>query len=154
MNNGMTLITIGRDGVPCGHGGRLPDIATQVCTATAKLYDSVGFDEPWVCYLAVSESVLVGTCGFKSPPIDGRAEIAYFTFPEFEGNGIATLMATKLITLAREHQPSIQITAQTLPDRNASHRILEKLGFHHTDTIEHIEDGTIWEWHLPETQET
>jgi RimJ/RimL family protein N-acetyltransferase len=42
----------------------------------------------------------------------------------------------------------VVVAAQTLPEHNASHRILEKLGFWHVDTIDHPEDGTVWEWHL------
>jgi RimJ/RimL family protein N-acetyltransferase len=46
--------------------------------------------------------------------------------------------------------PSVVVAAQTLPERNASHRVLEKLGFRHVETIEHPEDGTVWEWQLGE----
>ena len=49
--------------------------------------------------------------------------------------------------------PAVLAAAQTLPERNASHRILEKLGFRHITTIDHPEDGTVWEWQLaPETE--
>ena len=56
-------------------------------------------------------------------------EIAYFTFPEFEGRGIATAMARELLDLAKTAEPGIVVTAQTLPQHNASTRILEKLDF-------------------------
>jgi hypothetical protein len=38
------------------------------------------------------------------------------------------------------------VFAQTLPERNASHRILEKLGFEAVGTINHPEDGEVLEW--------
>lgn len=44
--------------------------------------------------------VAVGTCGFKSSPDQGRVEIAYFTFPDFEGRGLATAMAGELLAIA------------------------------------------------------
>lgn len=81
-------------------------------------------------------------------PRDGRVEIAYFTFPASQARGVATAMAAALVGIARRHDPSISVAAQTLPERNASHRILEKLGFRHIDTIEHPEDGVVWEWRL------
>jgi RimJ/RimL family protein N-acetyltransferase len=119
-----------------------------VSRATAGLYVSGGFDEPWICYIVLAESTPVGTCGFKSSPRDDRVEIAYFSFPGFEGRGFATAMAMELVAIARRHNPSVIVAAQTLPERNASHRVLEKLGFSHVATLEHPEDGTVWEWQL------
>jgi RimJ/RimL family protein N-acetyltransferase len=148
MADAVSLVPIDRDGTPRGHGGALPDAATEVLRGTVALYDSVGFSEPWIGYLALAGSTAVGTCAFKSPPRDGRVEIAYATFPEHEGRGFATGMAAELVALARRAEPSVRVTAQTLPARNASHRILEKLGFSHVATLDHPEDGTVWEWHL------
>lgn len=146
MSNAISLILIDRDGAPRGYDGDLPEVTAEVILETVKHYDSVGFEQPWVGYLALSGSTPVGTCGFKSPPQDGRVEIAYFTFPDYEGQGFATAMAAELVALVRQHESVVSVTAQTLPDRNASHRVLEKLGFSHVATIDHPEDGTVWEW--------
>jgi len=152
MTRKFRLIPVDRDGKPRGYSGALPEVTAEVFRATAKLYDSVGFVEPWVGYLALAGDTPVGTCGFKSPPVDGRVEIAYFTFPEFEGRGFATAMAAELLAIAQRHRPSVVVAAQTLPERNASHRVLEKLRFCHVATIDHPEDGTVWEWQLtPDT---
>ena len=118
--------------------------------ATAQLYARAGFEEPWIGYLAVADETAVGACGYKAKPQDGRVEIAYFTFPEFEGRGYASAMAARLVAIAREHDSSVVVAAQTLPERNASHRVLEKLAFRHVDTIAHPEDGEVWEWRLNE----
>jgi [ribosomal protein S5]-alanine N-acetyltransferase len=59
-------------------------------------------------------------------------------------------MAAELVAMARQEGASIVVAAQTLPERHASHRILEKLGFQHTETLDHPEDGTVWEWQLGE----
>ena len=150
MNSQVSLIPIDRHGAPRGYEGSLPELTGEVFRSTAEHYRKVGFDEPWIGYLAVSEETPVGTCGFKSPPQDGRVEIAYFTFPAFEGRGFASAMAAGLVAIARQHGPSVVVAAQTLPERNASHRVLEKLGFRHVETIEHPEDGTVWEWKLIE----
>ena len=153
MSNTVSLITIDRDGTPRSYGGPLPEVTVEVFRKTRKLYESVGFEEPWVGYLALADSTPVGTCAFKSPPRDGRVEIAYFTFPGHEGCGLATAMAAELVVIARQNRPSVLVAAQTLPERNTSHRILEKLGFRHIATIDHPEDGTVWEWQLvPETE--
>lgn len=149
MNKSMRLIPIERHGDVPEYLDALPEAAREVCRAAATMYDKVGYAEPWVCYLAILDDAVVGSCGFKGPPSDGRVEIAYFTFPTCEGRGIATAMATRLLTLALGQSPRPVVAAQTLPRRNASHGILEKLGFRHVATLRHPEDGTVWEWRLP-----
>jgi RimJ/RimL family protein N-acetyltransferase len=108
----------------------------------------VGFSPPWICYVAVANDKAVGTCGFKSAPHQGRVEIAYFTFPDYEGKGVATQMSRQLVAMARNAEPGLVIAAQTLPARNASHRVLEKLGFICVGPLEHPEDGTVLEWRM------
>ncbi len=145
----ITLVTIGRDGAVKGFEGPLPESAGGALRGTVRLYDAVGYVEPWVGYLAIADSRAVGTCSFKSAPVAGRVEIAYFTFPGFEGRGVATAMASELIRVAWRGDSGLVVAAQTLPRRGASTRVLEKLGFEHVETLEHPEDGTVWEWQLP-----
>ncbi len=146
---GLELTPIERNGASQGLRETPPSVVNDIAQATAELYARVGFEPPWIGYLARSDGELVGTCGFKSPPIDGRVELAYFTFPAFEGRGIATAMARELVRIARQRDATVAIAAQTLPERNASHRVLEKLGFTHVATLEHPEDGLVWEWRAP-----
>jgi len=148
VNATVSLVPINRDGTLRGYAGALPEVMGEVLRATVSLYDVVGFEEPWICYTALASGTPVGTCGFKSPPRDGRVEIAYFTFPEAEARGIATAMAAALLAIA-ESYPVI-VAAQTLPARNASHRVLEKLGFKYVEMVFHSEDGHVWEWRLSE----
>ena len=148
MKDDLFLIPIGRDGTALGYGGELTDVAREVVHSTVALYEKAGFTEPWIGYFAVCGSMLVGTCAFKSPPSDGRVEIAYCTFPEFEGQGVATSMAREIVALAVSRAPESVVAAQTLPGPNASHRILEKIGFRHVSTLDHPDDGEVWEWHL------
>lgn len=144
----LRLIPIDRAGAPADPGVRLDEVAVQVCAATASLYESAGFVAPWLGYLALSDGQAVGSCGFKGPPMSGRLEIAYFTFPGFEGRGIASKMAHDLVALARTADPRLAIGAQTLRARSASTRILEKLGFELRGEVVHPEDGAVWEWEL------
>jgi RimJ/RimL family protein N-acetyltransferase len=150
MKTKVSLIPIDRDGTPRGYAGYMPETTIEVFRATAELYRTVGFEEPWIGYLALVDNVPVGTCGFKGRPHNKRVEIAYFTFPGFEGRGLASAMAAELVAIARQHEPTFVVAAQTLPRRNASHRVLEKLGFRHVKTIDHPEDGMVWEWQLAE----
>lgn len=126
----------------------VPPVAREVIGSFASLY-ATGFVPPWLGYVAEQDGALVGSCAFKTPPHDGAVEIAYFTFPENEGRGIATAMARELIAIARAADPAVRVFAQTLPQPNTSTRILRRLGFVHARDVQHPEDGLVWEWHLP-----
>lgn len=117
----------------------------QLCTSTIAMYPNQLPMLPWVGYLAEKNGVFVGTCAYKSSPENGEVEIAYFTFPEYEGQGVATIMAQWLINIANQHGVSC-VKAQTLPEKNASVRILERLNFVFVGSVDHPEDGKVWEW--------
>lgn len=142
----IELIQINPQGRPVRAVGKLDDIAQQVCTATAALYAAAGFVPPWVGYLAWRDDHVVGGCAFKSAPVDGKVEIGYFTFPDWEGQGIGTLMVRQLLDIAHTAQPQLTVIAQTGNEEGASSAILRKLGFTFARAFEHIDDGEIWEW--------
>ena|SRR5947209_169784 len=142
----MDLFPIPRDGNLSLLGTALSEAARSVVAPTVQMYERRGYVEPWVGYLAVEGGDCVGTCGFTSPPVGGIAEIAYFTYPDFERRGIATRMARRLISIAQECDPSVRIIAHTLTEENASNHILKKLGFVFAGALDHPEDGKIWEW--------
>ncbi|MGB9156079.1 MAG: GNAT family N-acetyltransferase, partial [Chthoniobacterales bacterium] len=60
-------------------------------------------------FLVFETDTIVGTCAFRSPPRSGGVEIAYFTFPEFEGRGFATETARHLIQIAKDTEPGSRI---------------------------------------------
>jgi ribosomal-protein-alanine N-acetyltransferase len=142
----MHLVPILRDGSVLLSGVSLPEVAMSVIAPTVKMYERRGYVEPWVGYLAIEGNSCVGACGFTSPPAGKIAEIAYFTFPDFESRGIATRMAQRLISIAQECDPSVKIIAHTLTEENASTRVLRKLGFVFTGAVDHQEDGNVWKW--------
>lgn len=122
------------------------EVVRMVVEATLRLYQSGGFLRPWVGYLAFEDGRAVGACGFKSCPRAGRVEIAYFSLPGNEGRGLGTAMAARLVEIARDADPELIVFAQTLPEENASTSVLKKCGFHYVRSVEHPEDGLVWEW--------
>ncbi|THD34473.1 MAG: N-acetyltransferase [Sphingomonas sp.] len=103
---------------------------------------------PWHSWWGVADDagMVAGLCGFKhSPDRDGRVEIAYFTFPEVEGNGVATGMARQLIEVARANGAR-EVIAHTLPEENASTRVLDANGFAFGGAVIDPEDGPVWSW--------
>jgi len=143
----IELVAVAKDGKPAKALGPLPGVVMEVTTGLASMYRTVGFHPPWTGYLAVQDQTVCGTCAFKGPPADGQVEIAYFTFPGQEGRGVAQTMARLLVDLAMHADSDIRILAQTLPTRNASTAVLQKIGFSFSGPAVSSEDGEVWQWH-------
>ena len=111
-------------------------------------YKKVGFVKPWICYLVMFQDECIGMCGFKGRPIENKVEIAYGTFPPYEGKGIATEVCKRLIRIAQDEDMNVIITARTLPEKNASTTVLTKNGFELMGTVIDPEDGEVFEWFL------
>ena len=102
--------------------------------------------DPWGSYLARDEGSFVGTCAFKSAPDPGgRVEIAYATFPIYEGRAYATAMAAALTQIALETGVET-VVAHTLREENASNRALRRNGFTFAGEVNDPEDGLVWRW--------
>ncbi len=149
----LELVAIRQGGELAKPVASVSPLAAEIMEATTQLYRAVGYEPPWVGYLAFENGACVGSCGFKSPPRNNRVEIAYFTFPGHESRGIATRMASELIRLALDKMPAVTVAAQTLPEENASTSVLKKLRFRLVGSVEHQEDGLVWEWQLNDPSE-
>jgi RimJ/RimL family protein N-acetyltransferase len=115
---------------------------------TIEFYKKVGFAPPWISYYAKQNGDLVGAAAFKGRPINGTIEIAYGVFEKYRKQGIGTAICKQLVDLSLKTDPSIKITARTLPEENFSTRILEKNNFVFIGTVNDPEDGEVWEWVL------
>ncbi len=106
--------------------------------------------DPWThgFSLVLRESeTLVGTAGFKGPPAaDGIVEIAYGVSPEYQGKGYATEAAQALTEYAFDSGKVRVVRAHTLPEANASRRVLTKCGFRRIGEVIDPEDGLVWRW--------
>jgi len=115
-------------------------------------YARVGFMKPWIGYFASGDNdEIVGCGGFKGSPVKGKVEIAYGTFKNYQGRGVATEICRQLVLLAIQTDSSIRITARTLMEPNASTRVLKKNGFEFMGIVYDEEDGDVWEWELRKT---
>lgn len=140
------LIQCDATGNPVTPVESMSEAITENCIASAELYKRIGFHEPWVSYVAINDNVAVGGGAFVGAPRDGVVEIAYFTLPGFEGRGFAYSTATQLCQIARTTLPDVTLSAFTLPELNASSRILAKLGFLQFGTAHDDDAGEVWEW--------
>lgn len=120
--------------------------AREVLTQTLDLLARDPRPSPWGSYLAVEAGTPVGLCAFKAAPDpQGVVEIAYMTFPAFEGHGYAKAMAAALTRIAFADGAPLVI-AHTLPKENASTGALLRNGFVFAGETIDPEDGLVWRW--------
>ncbi|MBN8686309.1 MAG: GNAT family N-acetyltransferase [Chitinophagales bacterium] len=127
-----------------------PMYQTENCQALISIYDDyypkTGYQPPWTGYFIINENTVVGSCGFTKAPEEGVVEIAYWTFPEYEGQGIGSFACGELVKMAAAADPSVKITAKTAPDENPSVSILKKYQFELKGTVQDEEIGDAWLW--------
>lgn len=129
------------------HAGSQIDLIRDIVGQNLAFLARVPRGDLWGAYLTVDETSrqVVGTCAFKSGPTPERTvEIAYFTFPDFEGRGFGTAMARELSRMADNSGQIDCVIAHTLPEPNASNSLLRKVGFTHAGEVIDPEDGRIW----------
>ncbi len=144
----MNLIPIGKTKAENQRLFAHPDCQEHVDSLDQSIafFDRIGYDPPWIGYIAQVNDHLVGVAAYKGKPQNGRVEIAYGTFPANQQQGIGTQIARHLVLLAEQTDPSVTITARTLPEENYSTRILRKNGFIWQGVVHDDEDGDVWEW--------
>jgi RimJ/RimL family protein N-acetyltransferase len=134
---------LARDLAPGFGGDEAPALA--LLEQTFALLTRDPRPHPWGCYLAEIDGQAIGTCAFKSAPTGaGEVELAYMTFPAFEGRGHATAMAGALARIA--DAGGAMPIAHTLPEENASNKALRRNGFAFAGEVEDPEDGLVWRW--------
>lgn len=98
-------------------------------------------------FVAGDPPELVGWGGFKGPPKDGVVELGYEIAEVRRGRGLATAATRAMLGEAFSDDRVTAVIAHTLPERNASNRVLEKTGFRYDG--EELEDGReVWRFSL------
>jgi RimJ/RimL family protein N-acetyltransferase len=67
-------------------------------------------------------------------------------FKDYQGQGYATEAAQALSSFAFTHEEVHLVRAHTLPEPNASTRVLTKCGFANIGEVMDPEDGPVWRW--------
>jgi RimJ/RimL family protein N-acetyltransferase len=92
----------------------------------------------WLHYVVLTECAtpkLVGTAGYKGPPVDGVVEIGYSVVPSWQRRGLATEASRALIETAWERGAET-VVAHTLPHLDPSIAVLRRLGFRPSESPE------------------
>ncbi|WP_226537331.1 GNAT family N-acetyltransferase [Fictibacillus halophilus] len=79
---------------------------------------------------------IVGDIGFKGKPVDQTVEIGYGIIPSAQGKGYATESVNEIVKWALSTNLVSTVVAECLEDNTASVKVLEKLGFEVTGTVE------------------
>jgi ribosomal-protein-alanine N-acetyltransferase len=80
-------------------------------------------------FVAGEPPELVGWGGFKGPPRDGVVELGYEIAESRRDRGLATAATRAMVAEAFADEEVTLVIAHTLPERNASNRVLQKAGF-------------------------
>ena len=119
-----------------------PDWLAQLETSTAA--------DPWIHGFGLvhkASGTVIGMGGFKGPPgPDGVVEISYGVVPDYQSKGYATEAAQAMVAYAFSSGQVRVDRAHTLPEPNASTRVLAKCGFRHIGAVTDPEDGLVWRW--------
>ena len=129
------------------------EIRAQVSQQWLALLHSRDTADPWIHGFKVIDrfnGTLLGSAGFTGPPSqDATVEIAYSVNPEHQGKGYATEAAAALVRYALETGIVRTVRAHTLPQPNASGRVLAKCGFRYIGEVIDPDDGLVWRWETP-----
>lgn len=127
-----------------------PEDRAQVSPDWLARMEAASTADPWLHGFAVTLLETgggIGNAAFKSPPTkDGVVEIAYGIAPEHRGKGYATEAARALTEYAFQSGGVKVVRAHTLPEPNASTRVLTKCGFRFLGEVTDPEDGLVWRW--------
>ena len=130
-----------------------PHERAEVSPAWLALLDGSSSIDPWIHGFVLrhrGSECVIGKCGFTGPPgADGAVEIAYGVAPEHQGKGYATEVAAALVRYALSHEQVCVVRAHTLPEPNASTRVLTKCGFRRVGEVVDPNDGLVWRWETP-----
>lgn len=127
-----------------------PEQQAELSADWLALFEAATEPNPWIHGFEMTRKTngtVVGSCGFKGPPTaEGVVEIAYGVVEEHQGQGYATEAAQALTSFAFSHEEVRLVRAHTLPEPNASTRVLTKCGFQNVGEVIDPDDGPVWRW--------
>jgi len=136
--------------VPEGLEDRVEDEAMPPAFVAARAIDlaAAGHPAPWsTTFLIVDDedSRIVGGCGFKTVPRNGRVEVGYGVAPTARGRGAAT-EALRLLVYKAFEAGAIEVLAEVAPTNLASTRVVRKAGFEKVGTRVDDDNEFVVQW--------
>jgi RimJ/RimL family protein N-acetyltransferase len=94
----------------------------------------------------VPTALLVGSGGYKGPPVRREVEIGYEIAPAYRRRGYATAATLAMTRHAFETGLVDTVVAQTVAEENASTKVLRSSGYEFVGEFEDPDDGLVWRW--------
>ena len=123
-----------------------PEHREAIASGGERLAAEPAIGRWWTYFFLHDTGGLIGAGGFKGPPEDGAVEIGYGLAPAWRGQGLALEAARGLVLFGLADARVSVVRAHTLPEVNASTRLLAALGMRHVESLEDPEDGLVWRW--------
>jgi RimJ/RimL family protein N-acetyltransferase len=129
-----------RAGLAAALGARVPESwppqyldAAAIEFTLARLAEGERHAGWWMYFILLRESggerTLVGSGGYAGPPADGAVEVGYGIVPDHQRRGYASEAVRGFVKRAFVRPDITRVTAQTLPELEASIGVLLKCGF-------------------------
>jgi ribosomal-protein-alanine N-acetyltransferase len=146
----LRLVPLSREDTLAYVAGMDPQSRAQVSPVWLASVETSAPLDHWIHGFIMTNadrSLVIGQCGFKGPPdAEGAVDIAYGVDPFYQGRGYATEAAEALTDYAFKSECVSVVRAHTLPEPNASGRVLTKCGFVRAGEVIDPEDGLVWRW--------
>ena len=97
-----------------------------------------------------SDERIVGSCGFKNAPHDGRIEIGYGVAETCTGQGAATAAVKQLVALAIG--AGLKALAEVNPENLASTRVVQKAAFRQIGSRIDVDGEHLVQWLATDNQ--
>ncbi|WP_229202416.1 GNAT family N-acetyltransferase [Pseudoduganella aquatica] len=126
------LAALAASRVPAGMEGRAQQGALPPAFVAQRALDRIahGGPEIWCATFLIlrGDGEILGGCGFKGEPSDGRVEIAYGVAPAHRRQGVAFFAVQAMLELAFSSGVR-EVIAEILPENHASIAVVRKLDF-------------------------
>ncbi|MEQ1581102.1 MAG: GNAT family N-acetyltransferase [Steroidobacteraceae bacterium] len=98
-----------------------------------------------------SRNAILGSCRFKTVPVEGEVEISYGIAREVRGQGFGTVAIARLLQLATADRSVRRVIAHILPGNLPSSNLVRRLGFvqDRLFTDMHGDEVARWVWTVP-----
>ena len=135
--------------------GALPPAKTVArALAQLELATPIAWCVP-LLMVSTSRAMVLGACGFKTAPVDGRVEISYGVARAERGRGVATVATVAISQLLERAAASGQVrevVAHIVPDNVASSSAVTRLGFVPDGLLADADGEQVmrWIWRVPD----
>jgi [ribosomal protein S5]-alanine N-acetyltransferase len=146
------LVSLSQSSIPTRLVDRVLKDALPPAFVAARSLDQIcgGKAVHWCStfYIREIDGTVIGGCGFKDEPHNGRVEIGYAVSPDRRNQGVATSAVKALISLAFKSGEVHEVLAKVSELNAPSMRVVQRLGFVEAGTEAGKDNELLVQWIL------